>query len=176
MIFRSPRSKATRSLDPALVGEWTTAGRTYAITVDGWYQVYDDALATVSADGQSLDSAGTVYARVLGAGTQIVGEWSSTTVEGGITWVEDWLLRADGTYAVQWTGDGAFDSVYLGSYSYRGGVLATRETRASVSTGPADAIRYDVPYGPDAAGTYQIAPGGQLQITIDGVTTTYSPA
>ncbi|MBI1416471.1 MAG: hypothetical protein GC146_04535 [Limimaricola sp.] len=176
MISRSPKSEAARNLDPALVGEWTTGGRTYAFAADGWYQVYDDALATVSADGQSLDIAGTVYDRVLGAGGQIVGEWSLTTLDGGVTWVEDWLLRADGTYAVQWTADGAFDSVYLGSYSYRGGILATRERRALVSTGPGDAILFDVPYGPDSTGTYSILPGGELLVIIDGVTTTYTPA
>jgi hypothetical protein len=172
----SPLWKTDRSLsiDPALLGMWTDGASTVAFSDDSWFFVVGNSLATITPDGQTLNDAGTILSRVLGSGQIIEGVWAGMYLDSGVTWVEDRHYRQDGTYTIQWTADGDFESVLFGSYTYRGGVLAVQERRARVTTGSSGTIAFDVPFGPDSTGTYVLTPQDELLLTVGGITSTYN--
>lgn len=102
----------------------------------------------------------------------IQGAWQLTLVEDGVTLVEDWYFRSDGTYTSQWTANGAFDSIFFGYYTYQDGLLSTRERRAAVMTGPGNAIHLEVPFGENDTGTYVLPSQNTLVLTFGGLTET----
>jgi hypothetical protein len=156
------------------VGTWIAGTSTIAFDPDAWFLLLGSSVATISADGLTMNDSGTVLTRALGSGPIIDGVWVGTYLDAGITWVEDRHYRPDGTYTIQWTADGSFDSVFFGSYSYRNEVLAIRERRALVATGLSGTIAFDVPFGPDSEGTYLLITEDELVLAIGGVSTTYT--
>lgn len=176
MTSRFSKTPEARQVDPALIGTWTSPAGTIAVTPDGWLLVLGDSVAVIGPGGTVLTDNGTVFTRVYGTASGIEGVWQSTQTDGGILWTEDRHYRPDGTYTIQWTADGAFDSVHFGEYTWRNDVLAIRERRALVSTSAPDVIALDLPFSSDIAGQYAVTAGGQLELTFDGVTTVYDPA
>jgi hypothetical protein len=65
--------------------------------------------------------------------------------------------------------------VFFGTYATRNGILSTEERRALVDAG-GGTIHYDVPYGQDISGTYEILANGHLKLTIDGSVSEYQPS
>lgn len=174
MTSRFRKTDLSQSIDPALLGTWTDGATTIAFDSDSWLVLLGSSIATISPDGQTLNDAGTILSRTLGSGQAIEGVWVGTYLDSSITWLEDRHYRQDGTYTIQWTANGTFDSVFFGSYSHRSDVLAVRERRAMVTTGPGGTIAFDVPFGPDSAGTYMLTPQDEFVLTVAGVTTTYN--
>ena len=174
MTSRLPKTNRPRSIDPALVGTWIGGTSTITFDPDAWFLLLGTSVATISADGLTMNDSGTLLSRALGTGPVIDGVWVGTYLDAGVNWVEDRHYRPDGTYTIQWTADGSFDSVFFGNYCYHNDILAIRERRALVSTGPGNTIAFDVPFGSDSDGTYLLTTQDELVLAFGGVSTTYT--
>lgn len=176
MTSRSPSSDAARSLDPGLLGLWTHPEGTILIEPDGWQYAVGDSTATVAPDGLSMTDAGTYFSRRLGAGPGIEGVWGAVLTDASSTYDEERHYRPDGTYTIQTMKDGNFHSLVFGTYTWRNDILATRERRALVTTGPGNAIHFDVPFGPDSTGTYALTGPDTWDLTLGATTFTFTRA
>jgi len=179
-LFRPPGARAkaapANALDPGIEGLWQIASFQYRVTADGTYSLIGPPSAyAISAGGRTLTLGSTDYTRVLGGGASLVGVWQGTFPDGNDIWLEDMYLRADGTYTIQWTVNGVFDSLYYGTYGDMGSQMQFEERRAVVTTFGADQIRFDPPYSPIQEGTYTLDAGiGTWSVTLDGQTIVYT--
>lgn len=142
------------------------------IEADGWQYSVAASTATLSADGQTLTDAGTPFTRRLGSGPGIDGLWGAILTHDGSTFDEERRYRSDGTFTVQVMKDGVFETLTFGTYTWRNDILATRERRAIVTTGPGNSIDFDIPFGLDATGTYAFTGPDSWDLTLGA--TTYS--
>lgn len=162
------------SYDPALFGVWLHPnGSKFEMNSDGWNYALDRSAFNVSTDGQTLNFPNSkppgVYTRTYGSGTDVEGVWHQTTVDAGITWVEELHYRADGTFTIQWTADGVFDSLYMGNYSATATHLTQKERRALIAT-TSNVILYEPPFGANFAGTYSVnTAANSWTLTMGGV-------
>jgi hypothetical protein len=167
------------SFDVQLVGEWSLGPTTYVVEADGWYFAVDGPRGySISSDGMSLTFAGenpTIsFARIFGAGASLIGTWSRTIVDSGVTYVEEITFRPDGSFSTYWTEDGVFESDSSGKYEIAAGSILRAERRAQISTTPPDQILFDNPYGPDSSGSYVLSVDlSQWTVDLGGQTLTY---
>lgn len=178
--MKSRSDKRNRTVDPGLVGLWTTAkGEIVRVAEDGWYYRIETLPYEISPDGMMLTfpSANPVpnYLRVYGSGQSLVGVWSYTFVDTGVTYVEEITFRSDGSYGFYWTADGVFDSQGFGIFEDNVTSVTREERRSLLLTTPPDSIVLDIPYDPDQSGTYQIAADGMSwTLMLRGTATVYT--
>lgn len=162
------------SYDSALFGIWVNPdGSKYEMSSDGWNYALDQSVYSVSANGQVLNfpdsRPASAYTRVFGSGMSVEGVWRETKVDAGITWVEELHYRADGTFTIQWTAGGVFDSLYMGNYQVSSTEMIRKERRALVTT-TNNVIVFSPPYGANYAGTYSVNSAANIwTLTLGGV-------
>ncbi len=161
-FYAGARRNSSRVVDPALVGDWNNGGNVpVRIDDQGWlYTIGEPTAYELSVDGTELTLTGanplSVFSRVYGDLSALQGVWQHSFTDSGTVWIEELHFRADTTYTWHWLRDGFFDSELIGEYQDNGADFSLIERRASIYTGPADAIIISQLYGPTQEGSYAV--------------------
>ena len=161
------------AIEPRFRGLWQTPDSRVRIKDDDWYYWLGQAPYTITNGGNTL-TYGSVYARVYGAGANLLGVWRMTQVDGGFTWTEELNFSTVQTYTSAWTRDGQPDSIYYGIYAATGNTISTEEKRLWITTAAGGNISLHVPYGTDQTGTYEFATDDKFTLTLGGIAVEYT--
>ena len=125
-INKPSRQQTLNTVDADILGQWWIGPRGYRIDPDGTFWVTDRQTAyTVSTDGQELSHSGETRTRVYGTGQTLIGVWRIEYIEGPDIDIEETHYRSDGTYAFQWTHNGALDIFGNGTFGDTGTAIQT---------------------------------------------------